>query len=121
MFKRILIAVVALALMPGLLFAAPPPPNKTYHGTPMQGSWTITYAYPGTHEWVYSYQATGDILGIFNSAGEFRVSKTTNDVRFFDTGRNVQAVGTINPADNSMVIWIPIQVGLTKPHWEYLR
>jgi hypothetical protein len=120
MLKRILVLALLLCLVPATLLAAPPPPNRSYIGRPMNGTWTIVY-HTETHDaWVYSYTAHGNTAGLFNSAGEFRVNKYGMGVRFIDFQHGVVAHGTINP-DHSMNIWIPVNVGFWPPHWEHLR
>jgi len=109
-----------LSLIPATLFAAPPLPDRSYIGQPMNGTWTIMYQAETANEWIYSYTAHGNIFGIWNSAGEFRVSKYNSKVRFIDTGRGITAYGTRN-LDNSIVVWIPRFVAIWPPHWEYLR
>ncbi len=120
MFKRILIAAMLLSLIPATLFAAPPLPDHSYSGRPMNGTWTIMYRTETLDEWIYSYTAHGNILRFWHSAGEFRVSKHNMNVRFIDTGRGITAYGTMN-LDNSIVVWIPVPVAIWPPHWEYLR
>lgn len=120
MFKRILIAAMLLSLVPATLFAAPPLPDRSYIGQPMNGTWTIMYRTETLDEWIYSYTAHGNILRFWHSAGEFRVSKHNMNVRFIDTGRGITAYGTMN-LDNSIVVWIPVPLAIWPPHWEYLR
>ncbi len=120
MFKRILVIALSLALLPTALWAAPPPPSKTYFSTPMRASWTIVYTHQHPRVWVYHYVARGSVPGLFLSRGELHVSKFSNRVEFIDSARGVHATGHIYP-DSSMLIYIPVRVGLWPPHWETLR
>jgi hypothetical protein len=120
MLKRTLVLALLLCLVPATLLAAPPLPNRSYIGTPMNGTWTIVFQGETPYEYLYSYTAHGNILGGFNSAGEFRVDRFGTGVRFIDHQRRVEARGQYNP-DGSMNIWIPVNVGFWPPHWEHLR
>jgi len=122
MLKRIVVAAVMLVLLPTLAFGANKPPDRSYHGTPMQGTWTITWTGPDTASWyVFSYQARGDIVGLYNSTGTLFVSKVDQTVVFREAGTNDEARGTINAANNNMMIRINRRIGIWGPHTEYLR